>query len=87
MVRRSPQPLATTNKILECVRQACPSCGSQMWNDYDNYRQGQSLKGAVQLQLKVRRCPQPDCVFGSTNRIDQKRKGNGRYRSMSLDWM
>lgn len=32
-----------------------------MWNDYDNYRQVQSLKGAVQLQLKIRRCPKPNC--------------------------
>lgn len=61
MVRRSPQPLATKHKILECIRQECPSCGSRMWNDYDNYRQVQTLNGAIQLQLKIRRCPKRDC--------------------------
>ena len=61
MVRRSPQPLATKHKILECTRQECPSCGNPMWNDYDNYRQVHTLKGAIQLQLKIRRCPKRDC--------------------------
>lgn len=32
-----------------------------MWNDYDNYRRVRTLQGVVQLQLKVRRCPQVDC--------------------------
>jgi len=32
-----------------------------MWNDYDNYRQVQTLNGAIQLQLKIRRCQERDC--------------------------
>lgn len=61
MVRRSPQPIATTSEQLECVNQTCSGCGSTLWNDYDNYRRIRTLKGVVQLQLKVRRCPNAQC--------------------------
>lgn len=61
MVRRSPQPVATKDRCLECVRQECPGCGTQMWNDYNNYRRVRTLEGVVQLQLKIRRCPNIEC--------------------------
>lgn len=32
-----------------------------MWHDYDNYRRVRTLKGVVQLHLKIRRCPDPHC--------------------------
>lgn len=32
-----------------------------MWHDYDNYRRVRTLKGVVQLHLKIRRCPDPQC--------------------------
>ena len=32
-----------------------------MWHDYDNYRRVRTLKGVVQLHLKIRRCPAPHC--------------------------
>lgn len=61
MARSNPQPPATDNQVLECVHQGCSICGTQMWNDYDNYRRVRTLKGVVQLHLKVRRCPKADC--------------------------
>jgi hypothetical protein len=32
-----------------------------MWNKYDNLRRVRTLKGVVQLRLKVRRCGTPEC--------------------------
>lgn len=32
-----------------------------MWHDYDNFRRVRTLKGVVQLHLKIRRCPNPQC--------------------------
>lgn len=32
-----------------------------MWHDYDNYRRVRTLKVVVQLHLKIRRCPDPQC--------------------------
>lgn len=32
-----------------------------MWHDYDNFRRVRTLKGVVQLHLKIRRCPDPQC--------------------------
>jgi len=61
MVRRTPQPEANREQVLECVQQTCPSCEGWMWNKYDNYRRVRTLKGVVQLRLKVRRCATPEC--------------------------
>ena len=61
MVRRTPQPEATREEVLECVQQTCPCCGGWMWNKYDNYRRVRTLNGVVQLRLKVRRCATPEC--------------------------
>lgn len=32
-----------------------------MWHDYNNFRRVRTLKGVVQLHLKIRRCPDPQC--------------------------
>lgn len=61
MVRRTPQPEATREEVLECIQQTCPVCGGWMWNKYDNFRRVRTLDGVVQLRLKVRRCATPDC--------------------------
>ncbi len=61
MVRRTTQPEATREEVLECVRQTCPECGGWMWNKYDNYRRVRTLNGVVQLRLKVRQCATPEC--------------------------
>ena len=61
MVRRTSQPEATREEVLECVQQACPVCKGWMWNKYDNFRRVRTLDGVVQLRLKVRRCATPEC--------------------------
>lgn len=61
MTRKSPKPKATTEEILECVQQVCPSCAQRMWNEYDNYRHVRTLQGVVQLRLKIRRCQNREC--------------------------
>jgi len=61
MVRRTSQPEATREEVLECVQQTCPWCGGWMWNKYDNVRRVRTLAGVVQLRLKVRRCATPEC--------------------------
>lgn len=61
MVRRTGQPEATREEVLECVQQTCPRCGGWMWNKYDNFRRVRTLKGVVQLRLKVRRCATSEC--------------------------
>ena len=61
MVRRTPQPEATREEVLECIQQNCPGCGGWMWNKYDNVRRVRTLEGVVQLRLKVRRCATPEC--------------------------
>ncbi len=61
MARRTSQPEATREEVLECVQQTCPWCGGWMWNKYDNVRRVRTLEGVVQLRLKVRRCATPEC--------------------------
>ena len=61
MVRQTGQPEATSEQVLECVQQLCPSCGLLMWNKYNNSRRIRTLKGVVQLCLKVRRCATSEC--------------------------
>lgn len=61
MVRRTLQPEATREEVLECIQQRCPWCGGWMWNKYDNIRRVRTLDGVVQLRLKVRRCATPEC--------------------------
>lgn len=34
-----------------------------MHNDYDNYRKVRTLKGVVQLRLRIRRCPNQSCSY------------------------
>ena len=61
MARKSPQPKATSSEVLECVQQNCPSCSKPMWNEYNNLRRVRTLKGVVQLLLKIRRCQNRCC--------------------------
>lgn len=75
MVRGTGQPEATREQVLECVQQLCPSCGLLMWNKYDNYRRIRTLKGVIQLRLKVRRCATLECErFGKAYRPESEGK-------------
>jgi hypothetical protein len=61
MARKSLKPEATSEEILECMQQQCPSCNQLMWNEYDNHRHVRTLQGVVQLRLKIRRCQNLSC--------------------------
>jgi hypothetical protein len=61
MARKTPVPKANQEVVLKCIHQDCPTCGGKMWSDYDNLRTIRTLKEVVQLTLKVRRCPNPEC--------------------------
>ena len=75
MVRRTGQPEATREEVLDCVQQLCPSCGLLMWNKYDNFRRIRTLKGVIQLRLKVRRCATVECErFGKAYRPEAEGK-------------
>ncbi|MBE9048903.1 hypothetical protein IQ243_00455 [Nostocales cyanobacterium LEGE 11386] len=56
MARRRPKPEAASENIWECRQQDCQSCGQAMW-----HRHVKTLKGVVQLRLKIRRCQNPVC--------------------------
>ncbi len=62
MVRRSAQPNATRTEQLVGVQRNCLHCGRGMWQDYENRRRIRTLNGLVQLRLKIRRCPNLECV-------------------------
>ncbi len=75
MVRRTGQPQATSEQVLDCAQQKCSSCGLLMWNKYDNYRRIRTLKEVVQLRLKVRQCATPECErFGLPYRPEAEGK-------------
>jgi len=61
MARRNPKPEPTRTEVLDCITEACPSCGSHMWVDYENTRVIITLSEVVQLRLRVRRCPTEAC--------------------------
>lgn len=61
MARKSLKPEATSSEVIECVQKQCPDCGKRMWNEYDNYRHVRTLKGVVQLRMKIRRCQNQSC--------------------------
>lgn len=61
MARRNLKPEATSVEVLECVQQNCSSCGFLMWNEYNNHRHVRTLKGVVELRLKIRRCQNLSC--------------------------
>lgn len=62
MARRNPKPEATRIEVLDCLVEACVSCGSHMWVDYENTRVIVTLSEVVKLRLRVRRCPNKDCA-------------------------
>ncbi len=61
MARKSLKPEAASFKVLECVQQQYLSCSKLMWNEYDNYRHVRTLKGVVQLRMKIRCCHNKLC--------------------------
>lgn len=61
MARKKLVPKADQEIVLECMHQKCPTCGQNMWSDYDNERTIRTLSGVVKLTLKVRRCPNQKC--------------------------
>jgi len=61
MARRKPKPEPTRTDVLDCIIEACPSCGSHMWVDYENTRVVITMLEVVELRLRVRRCPNKDC--------------------------
>ncbi|MEA5515550.1 hypothetical protein [Nodularia sp. UHCC 0506] len=61
MARRRPKPEVASKTIWECIQQGCQNCHQEMWHEYDNYRHVKTLKGVVQLRLKIRRCQNPVC--------------------------
>lgn len=76
MARKSPQPKATSSEVLECLQQNCPSCGKPMWNEYNNLRRVRTLKGVVELLLKIRRCQNISC---ERYRIKYRPEQEGRW--------
>jgi hypothetical protein len=62
MARNRTQSAATRTEQLICLRRNCLQCGKVMWQDYENWRRVRTLKGVVQLQLKICRCPNVECV-------------------------
>lgn len=86
MGRRTGQPEATSEQVLECVQQLCPNCGLLMWNKYDNSRRIRTLKGVVQLRLKVRRCATSECErFGLPYRPEAEGKWALPQHEFGLD--
>ncbi len=61
MARKNLKPEATSFEVLECVHKYCPECGERMWNEYNNLRHVRTLKGVVQLKLKIHRCQNMSC--------------------------
>jgi len=47
--------------VLVPRRRLCPACGGRMRIRYENQRTLVTLKGAVRLRLKIRRCEAPGC--------------------------
>jgi len=86
MVRRTPQPEATREEVIECIQQTCPVCGGWMWNKYDNFRRIRTLDGVVQLRLKVRRCATPECErYGQAYRPEAEGKWALPQHEFGLD--
>ena len=61
MARKNLKPEATSSEVLECVHKYCSECGERMWNEYNNLRHVRTLKGVVQLRLKIHRCQNMSC--------------------------
>jgi len=86
MARTSLQAVAKREVVLECLHSDCSSCGSAMWNKYDNYRTVRTLKEVVQLRLKVRRCPKQECErFAQPYRPEQESRWVLPQQEFGLD--
>ena len=62
MGRQSMRPLPTRWRILETATRQCPDCGGRLHCQYISRRAVVTLDGLLGLQLRVRRCVNPDCA-------------------------
>jgi hypothetical protein len=62
MGRQSMRPLPTRWRILETATRQCPECGGRLHCQYISRRAVVTLDGLLGLQLRVRRCVNPDCA-------------------------
>jgi hypothetical protein len=62
MGRQSMRPLPTRWRILETATRQCPECGGRLHCQYISRRAVVTLDGLLGLQLRVRRCVNPECA-------------------------
>ena len=58
--RRRPRP--TQSKTLTPVVTRCPECGHLRWATESKHRTITTLNAVTRLTLRLRRCPNPDCL-------------------------
>lgn len=61
MAKQLNRPAPVWADTLQCCQVTCPQCGGPTWQQYTNRRTVTTLRGGVQLHLKVRRCRTPAC--------------------------
>ncbi len=74
MARKACRAVATTEQMLTSLRIQCVGCGQPMWVAYHTQRTITTLQGNCCLTLCVRSIIVP---------IDQKKRADGRYRTVS----
>jgi hypothetical protein len=52
----------TQELVLTPQREECPACGQRLWVAYHEHRRVVRLDGVWRLTLRVRRCPNQECV-------------------------
>jgi mutator family transposase len=60
-MKRINRPAAVRTETLECFQTSCPQCGGLTYQQYTKRRTIVTLKGIIQLCLKVRLCQIPTC--------------------------
>src|SRR5512142_2902383 len=58
--RRRPRP--TQSKTLTPAIACCPECGHLLWVTESKHRTITTLNAVMRLTLRLRRCPDPDCL-------------------------
>jgi len=76
MVRRSPQPLATKHKILSVLAKSAPVVAIRCGMTTITIERVHTLKGAIQLQLKIRRC---HSEIATANTFAYRPEAEGRW--------
>ena len=61
MARRAVLARAEQERVLQPLRQSCPSCRQPMRICCENRRTLVTLSGAVRLRLTIHRCEREDC--------------------------